>query len=81
MDERRLERIEAKIDDLSDKLGENNIILGKQHVVLEEHMRRTSLLEISVKILTRHRDMVEGGLKLLGILSLVLGICKYFGAI
>lgn len=74
MDDKRLERVEKKIDLISDRLGNIDVTLGSQHVSLKDHMRRTAALEESLKPIQRHVNMVDGALKLVGLLSLILGM-------
>lgn len=71
MDDKRLERIEVKLDDLSDHLASIDITLGQQHVSLKEHIRRTNILEKELVPVKRHVHMVEGALKLLGVLAAI----------
>jgi hypothetical protein len=73
MDDKRLERIEDKIDKLSDKLADTNVILGKQHVSLSEHIRRTNLLEKQMAPIATHVNYVQGALKLLLASSAIVG--------
>jgi uncharacterized coiled-coil protein SlyX len=68
-DERRIERIEAKVDTISDKLGETNNILAAQHESLKLHMKRSDMLEKALKPLQRHVSMLEGALKLVGFIA------------
>lgn len=71
MDEnqRRIERIELKIDAISDKMAETNVILGKQHESLRLHMKRSDMLEEALKPIQRHVSMAEGALKFIGMLA------------
>lgn len=73
-DNRRLERIEAKIDDLADEQAKMNVILGQQHISLKEHMKRSDILERQFQPVKKHVAMVEGALKLLGLISVLVGI-------
>lgn len=73
MDEKRLDRIEHKIDDIADAQAEMNVVLGQQHVSLKEHVRRTNLLEAQVRPLQRHMAMVEGFFKYVGGFTVFLG--------
>lgn len=77
-DDRRLERIEMKIDDTNDHLAKIDITLGAQHISLKEHIRRTTLLESELRPIKKHVDMVNGALKLLAILALIAGIIQVF---
>ena len=70
-DDKRLERIENKIDHIGEKIVSLDITSAKQQTSLDEHIRRTELLENEVRPLKKHVDMVNGGLKLLGVLIIV----------
>lgn len=59
-DDKRIERIETKIDDIGDTLGEVNVTLGKQHESLKAHMRRTAILEQTIIPLQKRANMIEG---------------------
>ena len=76
MSEKKLEQIETKIDKLDNRLDSIDITLAKQHVVLEEHIKRTEILEKDVAPIKTHVAKVEGALKLVGILSLIAGILE-----
>jgi hypothetical protein len=70
-DDKRLERIEGKIDDVSEHLSEIDVTLASQHVVLTEHIKRTRMLEEAVAPIKRHVDMVKGAIALVGLLATV----------
>lgn len=74
MDDKRLERMEVKLDDISDHLGSIDITLSAQHVSLKDHIRRTALLEQELRPIKKHVDMVAGALKLLGVLGTLFAI-------
>jgi len=48
--------------------------LMAQHVSLRDHMRRTQLLERELKPVKTHVDMIQGALKLLTYLSIIVGM-------
>lgn len=81
MEDDKLGRIEEKIDKLGTRIGNIDVTLAAQHVSLKEHMRRTSNLEARVEPLERRRFMVDGVLKLLGILAVVAGAAEGFVAV
>lgn len=70
----QLDRIENKLDLISDRLNNVDVTLASQHVSLADHIRRTELLEIAVAPLTKESHMIHGVLKAVGILSLLGGI-------
>ena len=76
-----MQRLEAKLDKLDERLDSVDLILVRNTGSLEEHMRRRQLAEEAIDILRRelkpvqtHVARVDGGLKLLGILSVVLAV-------
>lgn len=76
MDDKRLERIEIKLDDISEHLGSIDSTLSAQHVSLRDHIRRTAILEQELRPVKKHVDMVAGGIKLLGILAALAAIIE-----
>ncbi len=76
MDDKRLERMEVKLDDISDHLSSIDVTLGAQHVSLRDHIRRTALLEKEIIPIKRHVNMVDGALKLLGIMAVIATIIE-----
>lgn len=76
MSDDRLTRIEDKIDHVVDKIGNIDVTLAKQHEQLEYHIKRTDLLEKSVKPIETHVTMIHGVLKAIGILAIGAGIAQ-----
>lgn len=83
MNDERGKRIESKIDSIQQDVREILITQGKHHVTLEdqagdlrEHIRRTDLLEQQIKPLETKAAMIEGALKLIGILAVLAGIIE-----
>jgi hypothetical protein len=74
MEKDRLDRIENKIDDLNDKVGSIDVTLAVNTEQLKIHIHRTDLLEKAIVPLQKKEQMVEGVLKFVGIVSLVLGV-------
>lgn len=72
-DDKRLERIEAKLDDVSDHIAAIDVTLGQQHVSLREHIRRTAILESEIQPIKRHVQIIEGFFKIVGAIVLFLG--------
>lgn len=77
MDEARLARIEAKIDDANDRLAAVVVTLAAQHVSIKEHIRRTNLLEQELKPIKVHVYRVEGGLKLITLIATIAAILTF----
>ena len=76
MDDKRLARIEDKLDDTAQRLTNIDVTLAAQHVSIKEHIRRTNILEAEMKPIKTHVDMVKGGLKLIAIAAMVAGIIE-----
>ncbi len=74
MDDKRLERIERKLDDSNDHLASIDVTLAMQHESLRDHIRRTTLLEQELRPIKKHVDMVSGVLKFIVIIGVILGI-------
>lgn len=76
------EKNETQYKDLDKRLDNIEKVMIVQEVNLKSHMQRSdhleaiveSLQEKEIKPLTRHVAMVEGGIKLIGLIALLLGI-------
>lgn len=83
MSDDRWGRVEDKVDKIVDKLGHIDVTLVRQNLTLEEHIKRTELLEEIVEPIRAKITMAEGALKLLGLLAVLIalseGILKIFG--
>lgn len=77
-DDKRLERIETKIDDIGDHLASIDVTLSGQHISLRDHIRRTAILEAQIKPIEKHVAMMNGALKFIGVLALIAGIIEVF---
>jgi uncharacterized coiled-coil protein SlyX len=75
MDEtdQKLQRIEDKVDKIDDTLCTIAVTIAKQQTSLDEHIRRTNLLEEAVKPLQADNQKVHGALKLIGLVVAVAG--------
>ena len=78
LDEKRLERIEKKIDDQNEHLSSIDLTLQSQHISLEEHMERTDKLEIKVAPVVKWMYMTQGAAALLGLLATIGAILMVF---
>lgn len=77
-DDKRLERIESKVDDLDDHLASIDITLKAQHIILDEHVRRTEALEKMVAPMQKSMYMAKGAIALISLLALLAGIIEVF---
>lgn len=83
MDESRGKRIEDKLDRVQDDVTHIRITQGSQHAVqtgqakdIAEHIKRTNLLEQQIKPIETKVAMVEGAVKLIGVIAVVAGIIQ-----
>ena len=59
-----------------DTLGDQAVTLGRLTVSVEDHVRRTNLLEEDMKPIKKHVYMVSGALKLVGLMGILAGIAE-----
>jgi len=74
MDDRRLERIEQKLDDVTEHLNSIDNTLASQHEVLKEHIRRTLALEKKLVPVEKHVTGVQSIARFLTVLGVILTI-------
>lgn len=70
---------DQKLDKIVEDIGEIKVTLGKQQVSLDEHIRRTNLIEEDLKPVKKHVWMVNGALKLVGAVITVYEIVSHVG--
>lgn len=78
MDDNRLTRIEAKIDDQAEHLNSIDVTLKGQAIQLEDHIARTNDLQVIVIALNRKVTLAEGAIKLVGGLAILAEIARMF---
>lgn len=78
-----LSAIDKKIDRIDNKLEKMEVIQDKQEANLAEHLYRTELAEENIEMLRgdikpleKHAYMINGGLKVLGAVSLIASLVK-----
>lgn len=74
-----IERVLDKVEVVDKRIDNIDVTLAKQHEQLVIHIKRTEQNEAQIKHINRHVHMVEGALKLFGVLSVVLGLLKLIG--
>lgn len=74
MDEVRFNRFESKLDKISEKQSEMNATLAVNTDQLAVHIKRTAALEERIEPIEKHVMWVQGGLKLIGGLSILAGL-------
>ena len=63
-----------KLVKIYERLNSIDTTLAAQHVSLREHIRRTEILEEKLQPVEKHVAMVDGALKLLGVIGIVAAI-------
>lgn len=76
MDDKKLDRIEDKIDKITEHISSIDSTLASQHVSLKEHIRRTEILETEIKPIQKHVSMMQGAFKFIMYLSLIATIAE-----
>lgn len=69
------DRLESKLDKIIETQNSQAVTLERLTVTVEDHVRRTNLLEDDVKPIKRHVAMVDGALKFIafcGILATII---------
>jgi hypothetical protein len=77
-DDKRLERIELKLDDTADHLGNIDVTLKGQAVQLEDHIRRTNELQDIVISINRKVTLAEGAMKFIGVVAIIAEAVRLF---
>jgi len=70
------ERTENKLDSIVSDVNLIKVTLAAQNMSLEDHIKRTNILEGEIRPIKRHVYQVEGALKLLGALALMAAIVE-----
>ena len=74
---KQLTKISEKLETIDGRINTIDVTLAKQHVSLDEHIRRTEILESKLEPIDTHVKMVNGALKLIGGLALLASIYRY----
>lgn len=79
------ERLESKVDKISDNISDIKVTIAEQHVTLTEHTRRSLASEKAVEILAKkiepiqiHVNNVEFCLRAIGFISIIGSIFLAF---
>jgi len=79
-EEKTSKRLEDKLEDVGEHLLGIKEILGKQQSSIDEHIRRTNLLEDVVKPLVEQKQQFEGFLKFAKVAVKIGGLIAVLGA-
>lgn len=76
----KIDRLDEKLDRVAERINSIDVTLGQQHVSLQEHMRRTALLEEQVELHRKefspvrdHVNMVKWGLRIIIVAGALFG--------
>ena len=72
----KFQRLEEKLDFLGEHLAEIDKTLVRNTVSLEDHVRRTNLLETKLEPVEKHVAVIQGIAKFIALLGALLGIAK-----
>lgn len=67
------DKLETKIDLITDRLNSIDVTLAKQSVILEEHVKRTNLLEDKIAPVEKHVLVLHAVFKMIGALAMMGG--------
>lgn len=81
MSNERFDRIEEKIDKISDKLSSIDVTLAVNTESLKEHMARTELLEKALTPVQKGYTMVVGIIKFFGFIAVLAAIAEGVSAV
>lgn len=71
-------RIEDKIDKISDDISDVKVTLVRNTISLEEHVKRTNMLEAKVDPIEKDIYMAKGAIAFIGLLAIVATIIAVF---
>ena len=72
--EAKFDKIEEKIDLVENHLDSINVTLVRNTSSLEEHIRRTELLEKKLEPIEIHVTQMQGAFKFIGVVAVVAGL-------
>lgn len=67
-----------KLEAIDDKLGQQAETLARLTTSVEHHVKRTDLLEQRVEPINKHVIVVQGIIKSLSVVAILVGILKAF---
>ena len=74
MEDTQLDRLEAKIDKIGDRLSKIELTQVAQHITLVDHTDRSTKLENIVIPLKSDVDKFKGAMQLIGIIGVLAGV-------
>lgn len=74
MEDKSFKRLEDKLDKLDERLDNIDKTMIRNTVSLEDHIRRTEILEEKIDPIEKQISQVQGALKFTGIVALIAGL-------
>lgn len=68
--------VDQKLDKIVDTLGQQAVTLERLTVTVEDHVRRTNILEADMAPIKKHVWMVNGALKLIGLMGILAAVAE-----
>lgn len=69
----KIDKVLEKLDKIDERVDRIDVTMAKQEVVLEEHVRRTNILEDELKPIKKHVNMVNAVVKILVVVGSLVG--------
>ena len=67
---------DSKLDKIQEDIGEIKVHLAEYNVLLDVHIKRSNMLEEKMIPIEKHVAMVDGALKLIGLLAAIAAIVE-----
>ncbi len=68
--------VDQKLDKIVDTLGQQAVTLERLTVTVEDHVRRTNILEADIVPIKKHVNMVQGAFKFIGLMATMAAIAE-----
>ncbi len=62
-------KIDGKLDKIQESISRIDVTLAKQSVILDEHVKRSTMLEAKMEPIEKHVTIANAALKILGVLA------------
>lgn len=76
--EDELKGINKNLKKINRKLEELHVVTVRQQVILDEHVKRSNMLEAKMAPVERHVAMVSGAIKFIGFLGVIAAIIEAY---
>jgi len=66
----------VKLDKIIERIGKIDSTLSAQHITLQDHIRRTEILEKEIVPLTKNMNMLQGAVKLIALAGVIATVVE-----